>query len=48
MIGLFGIDYIPFGDKNSKLESIPDISKWNTKNVKYLGGFYKNFLRYRL
>ena len=36
MSGLFGSEY------GSKLKSLPDISKWNTCNVKYLGGCYKN------
>ena len=40
MNGLFECEY-KYGWK-SKLKSIPDISKWNTYNVKYLDGSYKN------
>ena len=40
MTELFGSDY-KYGYE-PKLKSIPDISKWNICNVKYLGGCYKN------
>ena len=44
MCGLFGCDY-KSGCK-SILESIPNISKWNTCNVKYLGVAIKIYLHY--
>ena len=38
MTGLFGCEY----KYKSKLKLMPNISKWNTSNVKYLGDYNKN------